>query len=188
MSSRPRRIVLVGFMAAGKSTVGRLLADRLGVGFVDLDARIERAAGKSVREIFADEGESGFREREARATRELASEAGKSEPLVIAVGGGWMARPALRDRWPDAVRVWLRVSPEGVLRRVGDDPSSRPLLSDAESPDRAIRQLMRRREAAYARAEYDVETDGRTPVEVADHVFRLLASAPAGASTASEVD
>jgi len=165
----PDRIVLVGFMAAGKSTVGRRLAERTGFPFVDLDAAVEELAGRSIPDIFREEGEETFREMEAEVPRRLDD----VRPAVISAGGGWMARPELRDRWPDAARVWLRVSPEAVLERIGDDLESRPML-DPGSPLRSIRAILEARRADYARAEYRVETDDRDPAEGARAVLALL--------------
>ena len=165
----PARVVLVGFMAAGKSTVGRLLARRTGYGFVDLDAVVEELAGRPVPEIFREEGERRFRELEARATRALDDETG----LVVAAGGGWMARAELRDRWEDGVRVWLRVEPEEAVRRLEGRLGSRPML-DPEEPVAAARRLLERRRADYARAEITVETADREPEEVAAVVLRRL--------------
>lgn len=168
----PRRIVLVGFMAAGKTSAGRRLAGRAGYRFVDLDAEVERRAGRTVREIFREEGEEGFRRREAEATRAMDPAEGGSG-LVVAAGGGWMARPELRDRWAGAVRVWLRVSPEEALERMGGDLDSRPMV-DAERPLRSLRRLLERRRDDYARAEHEVSTDGRTPEEVAARILEVL--------------
>lgn len=168
----PERIVLVGFMGAGKSTVGQLLADRLGFAFVDLDAEAEERAGKPVSEIFADEGEAAFRVLEADVTEA----ADRVTPVVVATGGGWMARPELRDRWPAAVRVWLRVSPPVALERIGGDVQSRPMLHPA-SPERSLQAILEARLSAYARAEVTVDTDGRTPAEVAGRIVELLALA-----------
>lgn len=165
----PNRIVLVGFMAAGKSTVGRRLAERTGFPFVDLDEAVEELAGRPVPDIFRKEGEDAFREMEAEVTRRLDD----VRRVVIAAGGGWMARPELRDRWPDAARVWLRVSPEAVLERIGDDLESRPML-DPGSPLRSIRAILEARRADYARAEYRVGTDRRDPAEVARMVVEML--------------
>ena len=165
----PDRIVLVGFMAAGKSTVGRRLAERTGFRFVDLDEAVEELAGRPIPDIFRREGEDAFREMEAEVTRRLDD----VRRAVISAGGGWMARPELRDRWPDAVRVWLRVSPEAVLERIGEDLESRPML-DPGSPLRSIRAILEARRADYARAEYRVDTDGRDPGEVTRAVVELL--------------
>lgn len=165
----PLRIVLVGFMAAGKTTVGRGLADALGYRFLDLDSEVERLAGRSIAEIFREEGEAAFRELEAEVTRR----ADGLERVVIAAGGGWMARSELRDRWPEAVRVWLRVSPEGVLRRIGAEVASRPML-DAGDPGGSARDLLERRRDDYALAEHAVETDGRDAEEVVRELLALL--------------
>ncbi|MFB6241038.1 MAG: shikimate kinase [Gemmatimonadota bacterium] len=165
----PPRIVLVGFMAAGKSTVGRRVAERAGYPFLDLDDEVEEMAGRSIPELFRREGEEAFREMEAEVTRR----ADDVRPAVIAAGGGWMARPELADRWEDAARVWLRVSPEAVLERIGDDLSSRPML-DPGSPLRSIRAILEARRPQYARAEHEVATDGRTPEEVAEAVLAAV--------------
>lgn len=172
----PRRIVLVGFMATGKTTVGRLLARRLGYGFVDLDGEVERRAGRSIPDIFGEEGEARFRELEAEATRTLdppSAPGGEAEGLVVAAGGGWMARPELRDRWEDAVRVWLRAEPRTVIRRVGEDVAARPML-DPEDPLGSARRLLAEREEAYGRAEVSVATDTLSPEEVAGRVLDEL--------------
>lgn len=165
----PARIVLVGFMAAGKTTVGRRLADRIGYRFVDLDAEVERQEGRSIPGIFREEGEEAFRRLEAEATRRLDDGA----EAVVATGGGWMARPELRDRWDDAVRVWLKVSPEEVLRRVGGDVGSRPML-DPSTPGRSVRRILDARRGQYALAEVHVDTDGRTPEGVAEQILEEL--------------
>jgi len=167
---RPERIILVGFMASGKSAVGRLLAVRIGYAFVDLDAEVEQIAGKSIPDIFGRQGEAHFRALEEEATR-------RCDPLrgvVIATGGGWMARPELRDRWPEATRVWLQVSPDAVIMRAGREPAiARPLLA-GPAPERAVRRLLEIRTPAYALAELCVETDGRAPEEVADRICSVL--------------
>lgn len=168
----PRRIVLVGPMASGKTSTGRRIARRTGYRFVDLDDAVERAAGRSIPEIFRSEGEEGFRRREAEVTRRF-DDLPDGRGVVVATGGGWMAREALRERWDDAVRVWLRVSPEEALRRIGGDLESRPMLDPAR-PRESFRRILERRREDYGRAEYAVDTEGRTPDEVADRVLRLL--------------
>lgn len=187
----PRRVVLVGFMAAGKTSTGRALARRTGRRFVDLDEEVERRAGRTVPEIFRDEGEAAFRRLEAEVTRALdrgrraggdagagreADDAGDGPGLVVATGGGWMARPGLRDRWPDAVRVWLRVSPEEALRRLEGDLASRPMV-DPDDPLASLRRTLERRREDYARAEHAVRTGGRTPDEVARRILEALRGA-----------
>ena len=175
----PHRIVLVGFMAAGKTTVGRLLAERVGYRFVDLDREVERLAGRPIPRIFRKAGETRFRELEAEATRALDPPPGAEgtvDPapggIVIAAGGGWMARPELRDRWPGAVRVWLRVEPRTVLDRV-PDVTSRPML-DPDAPLASARSLLEERRAEYRRAEAAVDTDELSPDEVVDRILEAL--------------
>ena len=107
-----QRVVLVGLMGAGKSTVGPLLARQLGWRFLDLDREIERIAGQSVQAIFSTQGEARFRELEADATTGLA---GSSE-IVVAAGGGWMAQRSLPERMgAGTFTVWLQVTPQVVL-------------------------------------------------------------------------
>lgn len=172
----PRRIVLVGPMAAGKTSVGRRIARRTGYRFVDLDEEVERRAGRTIPEIFRAEGEEGFRRREARATRRLDDPPAGAPGVVVATGGGWMARDELRDRWPEAARVWLRVGPEEALRRLEGDLASRPMV-DPEQPLASLRRILDRRRDDYARAEHAVDTGGRDPGEVADRVLELLRGA-----------
>ena len=166
----PHRIVLVGFMSAGKTTVGRLLAHRLGFAFVDLDERVEERAGKSIPELFRTGGEAAFRRTEAEATREL----DRARGVVIATGGGWMTRRDLSDRWSEAVRVWLRVSPEAALDRTGSAQAGRPMIDPAD-PAGSLQRLLAEREPAYRRAEIHVDTHGKTPGEVADEILAALA-------------
>lgn len=170
MTARPARgvVVLVGFMGAGKSSVGREIAGRLGAEFVDLDERIEAAAGKSVREIFASAGEEAFRAMEREAVREAVSAPGR----VVAVGGGAFVDPRNRRLLKGyAPVVFLHASADAVRARILGD-RSRPLLpGDA----RGIEELMARRAPSYAKADFRVATDGRTVGEVADMVGRLLA-------------
>lgn len=171
----PPVVVLVGLMGAGKSTVGSLLARRWGCPFLDLDREIERAAGLPVAEIFRREGEPGFRAREAEATRRLRP----SAPAVVAVGGGWMARPELRDAWPGAVRVWLRVAPEEAARRLAGTAEERPLLAGGEAEER-LASLHAARLPAYGLAEYTVDASRRTPEDVARVVADLLEARAGG--------
>ena len=162
-------VVLVGLMGSGKSTVGRMLAERWGLPFVDLDVEIERISGLSISEIFELEGEAGFRARESEATRAITV----SSPIVVAVGGGWMARPETRDAWPDATRVWLRVSPQEAARRLAMHDVARPLLAN-ELPEKVLQDLLDRRLPAYRLSEYTVDTSNRTAALVADAVAVVI--------------
>lgn len=174
----PRRVVLVGGMGAGKSTVGPLLAHRLGWRFVDLDARIEECAGRSVAEVFRLEGEAGFREREATCTLELAG----AERLVLAPGGGWVADARNPERLgPGSLLVWLRVSAEEALRRLRGQAAGRPLL-DAPDPAAVLARLLAEREAMYTRAGLHVDTTGLAPIEVARRIEGHLRPRPGAAA------
>lgn len=156
-------------MASGKSSVGRLLAARLGYPFVDIDSEIEKLAGCSIPELFRDRGEAAFRDLERQATLR----AGETVPAVVATGGGWMSRPEMRDLWPDAVYVWLAVGPDTVRRRVGGRYDLRPML-DPETPGRSIRVLLEAREPDYAEAGMVVHTDELSVEEVAERIADMV--------------
>jgi shikimate kinase len=162
--SPPRRIVLVGLPGAGKSSAGRLLAERLGWRFADLDAEIERRAQRSVAEIFRVEGEARFRAWEAECTEALAG----AERLVLAPGGGWVTDPGNWQRLgtDGTLSVWLQVPVEAVLERLAGERAIRPLLH-VPDPAAAVSRLLRERQALYARADLHLSTHGRTPAEVA---------------------
>ncbi len=164
----PGRIVLVGLSGAGKSTVGRALAERLDFDLLDLDDEIERLAGRSIREIFRERGEAGFRELEARASRGLSAR----DRIVIATGGGWMSRHD-PGSWEDTVSVWLQVRPETAARRLAEAVHARPML-DRATPLESLTRLLDARRADYARADVAVLTEGRSPAEVVDHVLKQI--------------
>jgi shikimate kinase len=164
-------IVLVGLSGSGKTLVGGLLAARLGWGFLDLDAEIERLAGRSITEIFGAQGEPAFRDLERRVTTSTRA-VGRT---VISTGGGWMARPELRDAWPGAVRVWLRVDPGTALSRLAKERSTRPLLAGPD-PEAELGRLLAERLPAYGLAEISVRTDALAPTAVVDAILVELAS------------
>lgn len=166
----PRRIVLIGFMGSGKSTVGRLLANALGWRFADLDERIEVEAGRSVPRIFAEDGEAFFRDLEERVADSIL----RRDHVVLAAGGGWAARPGRLSQVPDGtLTVWLQVSPEEAVRRVRGTPGSRPLLDVPDPLDRA-RALMAERGPRYATAACTVDTEGLEPIDVSRRILALL--------------
>ena len=159
---------MFGFMAVGKSTVGRLLSERLGYAFVDLDTEIARRKGIEVADIFSVYGESGFRELERQAVRSVAL----LDRRVIACGGGAILDPVnLKALRRSSRMVLLTASPEEILRRVSTD-SRRPLLNVGNRLVR-IHELLEARLPKYREAaELSVDTDGVTPEEVADTVLR----------------
>lgn len=170
------RLVLTGFMGTGKTRVGKRVAERLGRRFLDTDVLIEAAAGRSIREIFANEGEAGFRERERKAVQEAC----RVRDAVISVGGGALLSPANRSALESSgLVVCLTASPEEIAARVGP-AADRPLLAGAASlPDR-IRELLAERAALYAGVREQVDTSGRSVDEVADEVIRRLGGAERG--------
>ena len=174
----PRKIWLVGLSGAGKSTIGSLLARRLGYRYVDLDREVEELAGATIPHLFRVGGEAEFRRFEARA----ASRAARMAGVVVATGGGWMARRDIDRTSGGQVRVWLRVRPETAIHRLsGEGAEVRPLLA-VPDPAAALAALLAAREAAYAEAELALETDGREPdavVEVALRRLRCFSARPA---------
>jgi shikimate kinase len=163
-------IVLVGFMGAGKTTVGNLLAARLGLPFTDADQVIEQRAGHPVREIFAADGEPAFRALEHQVIAELLD----GPAVVLALGGGAAEHPGTRDRLAHAQVVYLQVGYAQALRRVGGD-RGRPLLA---RPDLAA--LYARRLEVYAGvATLTVSTDGRRPEAISEDILARLVTEPA---------
>jgi shikimate kinase/3-dehydroquinate synthase len=164
-----RSIVLVGLMGAGKTSIGRRLAARLGMPFRDADAEIELAAGCTIPELFARYGETEFRAGERRVIRRLLA----GDPLVLAAGGGAFmdaeTRATVRD---EAVSIWLRCPLSTLLRRVaGRD--HRPLLSDGDPAD-VLRRLIEVRYPIYAEADVIVDCGDENPDTTTGHVLDAL--------------
>ncbi|MFF9663570.1 MULTISPECIES: shikimate kinase [Streptomyces] len=162
------RLVLTGPMGVGKSTVGRLLAERLGVGYRDTDDDIVAAEGRAVSDIFVEDGEPAFRALEKEAVRQaLASHDG-----VLALGGGAVLDPDTRALLAGERVVYLSMDVEEAVRRTGLG-AARPLL--AVNPRKQWRELMEARRHLYEEtATAVVPTDGRTPEEVAEAVLDAL--------------
>jgi shikimate kinase/3-dehydroquinate synthase len=166
---RERPLVFTGFMATGKSTVGRLAAARAGVPFADLDDLIEARAGASMASIFSQRGESAFRELEAA---ELARALEPGGPRVLSVGGGALLDDRIRrDVLERATVITLRARPETLVARTEGSP--RPLLVGAADPEARIRSLLGNREAAYAEAHAQLSTDEKTADEVAEEALAV---------------
>ncbi len=165
------RVVLIGFMGSGKSTVGALLAGRLAWTFVDVDALVEADAGATIADLFAARGEEHFRTLESAGLRGLAGLSG----LVVAAGGGAPLRDA--NRWfftADGTAVFhLHVSLERALARAGDG-RTRPLL--ARGADE-VRRLYEERLPRYRELGIEIATDGRLPGEIVDEIAARLAAA-----------
>jgi shikimate kinase len=149
-----RSIVLVGMMGVGKSSVGRRLATRLAIPFVDADAEIEKAAGMSIADIFARHGEAYFRSGEARVIARLL----ESGPQVLATGGGAFINADTRALMKlKGVSIWLRAEVDVLLRRTGKRRNDRPLLQTAD-PAETLRELLAEREPTYALADLTVQS------------------------------
>lgn len=164
-----RRIFLVGLSGAGKSTIGRLIADSLGWAFADSDAEIEATAGRTIPELFRDEGEPAFRVREAAALAELAVR----EPIVIATGGGAPTSDSCRRVMEDGFTVWLSISPQAAAARLESDHATpeRPLLR-GNIEDR-LTELLAARRVLYQDSDASIDVDSLTPAQAASEVIHL---------------
>ena len=179
------RVVLVGFMGAGKTSVGRALAQLLGRRFLDLDDRIEQRQGRSIAEIFRDQGEAAFRQAESAALQELLEELPGSPPAVAALGGGAFVQDenALRLRataWPV---VFLDASVEELRRRCALAHPSRPLFQE----ENRFRQLYEERRMRYMAVELRVDTEGKSIAQVAAEVIARLQLQARADSVSGEV-
>lgn len=162
-------IVLIGFMGSGKTTVGDAIAKAAGMPHMDTDTIIEQSAGMPIPEIFHIRGEKGFRHLETRTLTILSDT--EVEPTVYSTGGGIVMqeinRPLLRRL---GKVVWLRIQPETVLARIGDD-DSRPMLA-APDKEQRVRDLLDLRHDAYEScAELIVDVDDKTPEEIAQEIL-----------------
>ena len=165
----PRLIVLVGMMGAGKSTIGRRLAARLRLSFIDADTEIEAAAGMSIPEIFEVHGEPHFRDGEARVIARLL----ESGPTVLATGGGSFMREETRRRVHDkAVSIWLKADADVIMRRVRRR-ADRPLLQTAD-PEATVTRLISEREPVYQYADLTIASRDVPHEKIVDECVAAL--------------
>ena len=149
----PRSVVLIGLMGAGKTAVGRRLANRLDLPFIDADSEIEVAAGASISEIFAEHGEAYFRQGERKVIARLL----ENGPQVLATGGGAYMNPDTRANIKaHGLSVWLKADLKVLMKRVGRR-DNRPLLA-AGDPEKVMKKLMEERYPIYAEADVTVES------------------------------
>jgi len=164
-----KNVVLIGFMGTGKSSVGKLLAYRLGKSFVDIDGRIEKEMGMTIPEVFARFGEATFREKEAAVVAKIS----RYKNAVIATGGGVVLNPLnmemLRQK---GVIVSLAANPEIILERTSRRPT-RPLLQ-CENPLQIIKEMLEKRSPLYAQADIQIDTSIATPYEVTEQIIEYL--------------
>lgn len=164
-------LYFVGPMGCGKTTVGRLVAERLGRPFVDTDALVVQRAGRTIPEIFARDGEEGFRRLETAVLQEL------RDGMVVATGGGALLRPENRAHIRATGHVlWLRVSHGELFRRLsaGDGFRRRPLLRGPD-PEGTLRAILAKREPIYQEmADLIINTEGLAPAQAAEAVIKAL--------------
>lgn len=167
MQSGDVNLYLVGFMGTGKTTIGRIVAHRLGFALLDSDHEIERRKGKTIPQIFASEGEAVFRAME----REFVEGGHPAKRTVVACGGGLVVQPGMLEKVRAlGVVVCLHASLETILRRTQGN-KNRPLL-DVEDPMERIRTLYAAREPIYNQAGTVILTDGRPMLDIVQHVLR----------------
>lgn len=169
-------LTLIGYRATGKTTLAKLLAKQLGWDWIDADVEIERRAGKTIAQIFAEQGEPVFRDIEAQVIADLC----RRDRLVIAAGGGAPMRPESRGAMREGGRVvWLTARPETILARMTGDATTaarRPNLTEKD-PLEEILHVLQVREPIYREAaHWSVDTEGKTPDELADTIRGLLAT------------
>jgi shikimate kinase len=175
-----RSLVLVGLMGCGKSSIGKRLAARLSLPFIDADEEIERVAQKSISEIFEDHGEAFFRDREAKVIARLLG----SGPQVLATGGGAFMTPETRQKIREAgLSIWLRAELPVLMRRVGKR-DTRPLLK-AGDPEQVMKDLMAARYPVYAEADLIVESRDIPHDGIVSEIIAALARHPALAQPTS---
>lgn len=167
-------VTLIGARGCGKSSVGRLLANRLGWDFADADAELETRAGKSIQQIFADDGETAFRDLESRTLADLL----QGERLVLAAGGGAVLRESTRERIASAgLAVWLTASPEILHARIRSDNTTaerRPDLTDRGGLEE-VRTLLDQRERIYRdTADVIVDTEHKPVEQIAAEIYEQL--------------
>lgn len=168
-----KNIFLVGFMGAGKTTVGRVLADRLGYRYCDADKTVETQSGKTITDIFSEHGEEHFRDLESRTLEALSHK----EKQVIATGGGVVMRDTNRETMKrGGVTVYLRAPADVIWQRVRHS-SARPLLQ-VDDPLGTIRELLEKRAPYYEKADIIVDTENLSVEDVADQIIEKLGIKP----------
>lgn len=180
LESKPN-LILVGFMATGKSEVGRILSRKTGWAFVDADDEIVRRAGRSIQRIFDDSGEAAFRDLEGLVIAELC--AGRRQ-IIAAGGGAFVNADNRRLMLASGLVVCLSATPETIHSRLGDAGGEvRPLLAQGRGSDisgdhqvRRIEGLLSQRADSYAQAHYNVATDSLTPHQVAQYILKIFQS------------
>ncbi len=163
-------VYLAGFMGVGKSTIGTLLAQKLGCTFLDLDDVIVDHEGMSINDIFQIKGEKYFREIEGRLLENCAN-----DQVVLALGGGTLMNTRSMDFLKsNGTIVYLRASNETLVERLRNEPFERPLLKETESLEKLVEEMMSVRASTYEAADVVVNVDGLTAEEIVDTLFGIL--------------
>lgn len=166
----PAHLILIGLPGAGKTTHGRRVAKDLARPFIDLDRRVADLAGRSISQIFRDDGEAAFRALERKATAALAIE----PPSIVSPGGGWMLDPANVELVkPASIIVWLQVTPPVAVERMGARIRLRPLLASGDAVA-TLADLLARRSPRYATADAVIDTEALDWQGVADTIAALV--------------
>jgi shikimate kinase len=164
-----KNIYLIGFMGAGKTSVGRILAEKLRLEYCDLDELIEAECGKTISSIFSDHGEAFFRELESKTLRSVSQNGGQ----IVATGGGVVLR---QSNWKimkeEGITIYLKASPDVLWSRIKND-TSRPLLQ-VEKPFEKVRELLSFRMPLYEKADIVIETENKSPENIADNIIGQL--------------
>ncbi|MDJ0724809.1 MAG: shikimate kinase [Prochloraceae cyanobacterium] len=174
-------IFLIGMMGTGKTTVGEQLARQLNYRFFDTDVLIERVSGKTINQIFAEEGENNFRILETKVIAELSA----CTRSAIATGGGVVIKQENWSYLSNGLIVWLDAPPELLLARLADD-NTRPLLKDPD-PAQKLKSLLNSRRSLYARADLHIEIEPHhTPTQIASQIVDRIPSVLKNKSTLPE--
>jgi shikimate kinase len=163
-------LYLIGFMGSGKTTIGRLLAERLGWSFADIDEDIEAKHHSSISEIFDTLGEDVFRRMESEALQARVRVVARGIPMVMALGGGAAAQPQNIELIENhGVTIWLRCPFETVVRRVTQDNPNRPLARDMKK----FEELFNARQATYGRADFQIDIESDNPEAAVEAIWKL---------------
>lgn len=168
-----KNIVLIGFMGTGKTTIGRLLASRLGRPFVDSDKKVEYESGMTIREIFERYGEAYFRQKE----KEMIARLSRYNNTVIATGGGVvLSSENMRRLKKNGIIIALTASVETILERTSRR-NTRPLLLDVAAREQVVDRLMAERHGLYQNADFTIDTNGNSPQYVINEIMHFLRQA-----------